>query len=170
MAEQHVRVKLHLYPQWSRHYGRKRKYAPVEWTVAKKSRVTIQIRSRNHIVPVGIITYIHGSTYQIIGPKCRYSFGRFQASKTIQLMGRPLLCVARSYLIKELIQRALILNLNVHHALKENKTHNMLRSHHNIYPSVVGTSQNNNINKTLIKYIHPRKFIVFINQVKCMFM
>ena len=35
------------------------------------------------------------------------------------LVGRPPLCVAMPYLIKEFIKRALILNLNIHHALKE---------------------------------------------------
>jgi len=42
-------------------------------------------------------------------------------------VGRLPLCVARPYLIKEFIRRAPILNLNAHHALKENKTHNMLK-------------------------------------------
>ena len=35
------------------------------------------------------------------------------------LVGWPPLCVARPYLVKEFIKRALILNLNTHHALKE---------------------------------------------------
>jgi len=34
-------------------------------------------------------------------------------------MGQPPLCIAMPYLIKEFIKRALILNLNIHHALKE---------------------------------------------------
>ena len=42
-------------------------------------------------------------------------------------MGWPPSWIAKLYLIKEFIKRALILNLNVHHALKENKTHNMLK-------------------------------------------
>ena len=41
-------------------------------------------------------------------------------------MGQPLLCVVRPYLIKEFIKRVLILNLNIHHALKE-ITHNILK-------------------------------------------
>ena len=42
-------------------------------------------------------------------------------------MGLPPLCVARPYFDKEVIKRALILNLNIHHALKLNNTHNTLK-------------------------------------------
>ena len=41
-------------------------------------------------------------------------------------MGQPPLCVAMPCFIKECIKKAIILNLNIHHALKENNTHNML--------------------------------------------
>ena len=43
------------------------------------------------------------------------------------LMGQPPLCVAMPCFIKECIKKAIILNLNIHHALKENKTQNMLK-------------------------------------------
>ena len=54
-----------------------------------------------------------------MGPEFGYGLGRCYAPKTAQLVGRPPLCVAMPYLIKEFIKRALILNLNIHHALKE---------------------------------------------------
>ena len=81
--------------------------------------VITQIRFRNHIGPFGLITCTHGSTYQIMGSKFGYGLEMCQAPKTAWLVGRPPLCVVRLYLIKEFIKRALILNLNIHHALKE---------------------------------------------------
>ena len=45
-----------------------------------------------------------------------------------RLLGsRPPLCVAKPYLDKEIIKGALNLNLNIHHALKQNSRHSMLK-------------------------------------------
>jgi len=41
-------------------------------------------------------------------------------------VGWPSLCVAKPYLIKEFINKALILNLNMHYSLKEIR-HNILK-------------------------------------------
>ena len=106
--------------------GRKRESVLAEWTVVEKSGVATQIRSRNRIGLFGRITYILWSTYQIMGLEFGYGLGRCQASKTTRLVGQPPLCVVRPYLIKEFIKRVLILNLNIHHALKE-ITHNILK-------------------------------------------
>ena len=56
--------------------GRKGEYALAEWTVAEKSGVTVKIKTRNHIGPFGPITYIHGSTYQIMSLEFGYGLGR----------------------------------------------------------------------------------------------
>ena len=56
--------------------GCKGEYALAEWTVAEKSGVTVKIQSRNHIGPFGPITYIHGSTYQIMSLEFGYGLGR----------------------------------------------------------------------------------------------
>ena len=56
--------------------GCKGKYVLAEWTMAKKSGVATWIKSRNHIGPFGPFTYIHRSTYQIIGPEFGYDLGR----------------------------------------------------------------------------------------------
>ena len=83
--------------------------------------------------PFGPITYTHESTYQIIGLEFGYDLGRCQAPKTAQLVGQPPLCVAKPYLNKEFIKRTLIINPNIHHALKKKKnTYNMLKTYHNI--------------------------------------
>ena len=54
-----------------------------------------------------------------MGLEFGYGLGRCYAPKTTQLVGRPPLCVAMLYLIKEFIKRALIFNLNIHHVFKE---------------------------------------------------
>ena len=56
--------------------GCKGKYVLAEWTMAKKSGVATWIKSRNHIGPFGPFTYIHRSTYQIMGPEFGYGLGR----------------------------------------------------------------------------------------------
>ena len=67
-----------------------------------------------------------------MGPEFRYGLGMCYVPKTARLMGQPPLCVARPYLIKEFIKRALLLNLNIHHALNKKNTYNMLKTYHNI--------------------------------------
>ena len=120
----------HCHPQSRRQVsscGCKGEYTSAQWIVAEKSGVATQIRFRNYIGPFGPITYVHGSKYQIMGPEFGYGLGRCQAPKTAWLVGRSPLYVVRPYLIKQFIKGALILNLNISHALKENKTHYMLK-------------------------------------------
>ena len=85
-----------------------REYASAKWTVVEKNRVTTQIKSRNCVRNFGLIIYMHGYAYQIMGSKFGYGLGRCQAHKIAWLIGRPPLCVARPYLIKKFIKRALI--------------------------------------------------------------
>ena len=95
------------------------KYTSTKWTGDGDLEVDTWFRSKNQIRPFGHFTYIHRSTYQIMSLEFEHKLERYQAlkTKTARLVGQTLLCINRSYLIKEFIKSALILNLNIHHAL-----------------------------------------------------
>ena len=85
---------------------------------AKDLGVATQFRFKNQIGLFRPLTYMHRFVYQIKGLEFGYGLGMYQTPKTAQLVGEPPLCVVNTYLIKEFIKRALIFNLNIHHALK----------------------------------------------------
>ena len=98
----------------------------VNWAKGKNG-VATWFRFKNQIRHFGPLTYLHRFAYQIMGPEFGYDLGRCQATKTVRLVGWPPLYIARLYLVKEFIKKAIILNLNMHHALKWNNIHNMLK-------------------------------------------
>ena len=72
--------------------GCKGEYALVEWTVVEKSGVVTQIRSMNHIGPFGPITYIHGSTYQIMGSEFGYGLERLCSQDRLACGPASIMC------------------------------------------------------------------------------
>ena len=77
--------------------------------VEGKNGVVTWFGSRNQIEPFGSLTYMYRSAYQIMVSEFGYGLGRCQATNTAWLVSRPPLYIVRSYLIKEIIKRALIL-------------------------------------------------------------
>ena len=75
----------------------------------------------------GLLGYSLTLVYALdIGFEVRVQLGKVLDTQNCPACGPASICVDGSYLIKDLIKYVLTLKLNIHHALNEKSTHNML--------------------------------------------
>ena len=104
-----------LHPLWAQ-----REYALVEWIVAEKKK-----KDSPHRFGLGTMLGCLGQSLTCIVLHTRlwvrslYTAWEGVWHPRLPGLWAGLHCVTRPYLIKEFIKRALILNLTIHHALKE---------------------------------------------------
>ena len=101
-------------------------YASTKWTRGRYLGIATWFKSRNQIGHFGPLTYMHRSTYPIVGFEFGYDLRRCQAPKTTWLVIQPSLCVTRPCLNKEVIKRVIILNPKRKSCTNEKISHNML--------------------------------------------
>ena len=100
------------------------RYASAKWVEGGDLGVATSFRSKSQIRFLGYsLTLVYALD---IGFEVRVRLSKVLDTQNRPTCGPASICVDGSYLIKDFIKYVLTLKLNIHHALNEKSTHNML--------------------------------------------